>query len=122
MGNLNPFGVIRDNSSNPSLGRGVHMFVHRITGSGGSGVATYETKLKSILAAIVTDEAAVADTLAVTIGSSTTYPGTATVAFTPVTGHTYSVLIIGIVGTRAAVSNDTITTATTYTYEPLKGT
>jgi hypothetical protein len=120
MGNLNPYAVIRDNSSNPSLGRQVHMFVHRVVGSGSAGVATYETKLKSILAVIITDEAG-ATGPAVTIGSSTDYPGTATVAFTVVTGHTYSVVIVGILGTRIAVGDDTLTTATTYTYEPLKG-
>jgi len=121
MGNLNPFGIIRDNSSNPSLGRQVHMFVHRVVGSGTPGTATYETKLKSILAAIVTDEAAISTTKAVTIGDSSTYAGTKTVAFDPANGHTYSVVIIGIVGTRIAVGDDTQTGSTTYTYEPLKG-
>ena len=120
MGNLNPMSVVRDNSSNPSLGRGVHMFVHRVVGSGSPGNALYETKLHSILAAIAYNETD-GSVVAVTIGTSTTYPGTATVTVAIAGSKTYSVTIIGIVGTRVAVGADTQTTGTTYTYEPLKG-
>ena len=120
MGTLNPMAVVRDNSSNPSLGRGVHMFVHRVVGSGTPGNALYETKLHSILAAIAYNETDGTAT-AVTLGTSTTYPGTATVTVAIANNKTYSVTIIGIVGTRAAVTNDTQTTGATYTYEPLKG-
>jgi hypothetical protein len=120
MGNLNPYAIIRDMSSDPNLGRQVHVFGYRCTGSGSGGVVTVETKLKSIVAVLANDEANAASP-AVTIGDSTTYTGTKTVAFTAATGHTYSVVIIGIVGTRIAFGTDTITTATTVVYEPLKG-
>jgi hypothetical protein len=120
MGNLNPFGIIRDNSSNPSLGRQVHVIGYRCTGSGSGGVVTMETKLKSIVAVIVQDESNAAPP-AVTVADSSTYTSTKTVAFTAASGHTYSVIIVGIVGTRIAFGTDTITTATTVTYEPLKG-
>ena len=120
MGNLNPYAVIRDISSNPSLGRQVHMFVHRVVGSGTPGNALYETKLKSILSAVAYNETD-GTVVAVTIGSSSTYAGTATVTVAIAANKTYSVTIVGILGTRIAVGADTQTTGTTYTYEPLKG-
>jgi hypothetical protein len=120
MANLNPQAVVRDNSSNPSLGKQVHDFITRVDG-GGTNTITIETKLHSILMHVVyneTDNSLIAST----VGDSTTYPGTKKVYFTSANSKVYAVRITGVVGTRTAVTdyaggnNDL-----TVTYEPLKG-
>jgi hypothetical protein len=119
MATLNPIATVRDNSSSPSIGRGTHEIVGWLTGTGTDAV-TVETKLQSIISAIVIDETAGA-VVATARGDSTTYVGTKTVVFTLANSKVYSYRIVGIVGTRAAATTETISGATTITYEPLKG-
>ena len=120
MATLNPIAITRDNSSDPSLGRQVHSFVARVTG-GGTRSVIFETKMKSVALAVghnETDNAA----LAPTYGDSTAYVGTKTVTFSVANGKVYSFLVVGIVGTRAAMTDYAPGDANvTIPYEPLKG-
>lgn len=113
----NPIAVVRDISSSPQNGRYVHEFVGRITG-GGTHVVTVETGLKSILSAVIVNETDANSILVPTIGDSSTYAGTKTVAFTVANNKTYSYRITGNM-----VNTETVPTtsgATTITYYPAK--
>lgn len=117
MANLNPVAVVRDIDSSPQQSRQVHQIVGRIAG-GGAHAVTVETKLKSVLSAIVineTDGAVVASTIA----ASTAYSGTQKVTFTVAASKNYSYIITGILARSS--TTDTTGGATTVTYEPLRG-
>jgi len=120
MGNFNPIALVRDVDSSPNCSRQVHEIVGRVVGSGAGGVVTVETRLKSILAAVVineTDGAVVVPTIAASAvaGLTNTYK----VTFTAVTAKTYSYFIVGLLDKTMVI--DTITTATTVNYYPLGG-
>ena len=117
MANINPVSTARSVDTDWSVGRGVHQIVGRIVG-GGTHAVTVETKLKSVLSAIVIKENSTVAVIATTIGDSTTYPGTKTVAFTVATGGEYSYIITGNVS-RASTA-DTTGGAVTVTYEPMR--
>ena len=112
----NPIAVVRDISSSPQNGRYVHCFVGRITG-GGSHAVTIETGLKDILQAFCVNETDTA-LLAVTIASSTAYPGTKKVSFTVANNKTYSYQITGNLANSETIP--TTAGATTVTYYPAR--
>jgi len=117
MANLNPVAVLRDISNSVNCTRQAHEIVGRVAG-GASKTVTVETKLKSILSAVVINETDGA-VVATTISDSTATVGTKKVAFAVVNAKDYSYLIVGLFGRTATV--DTISNDTTITYEPIKG-
>lgn len=115
MANLNPIATIRNVDSTSTSTRQVHEIVGRIS-CGGSHVVTVETRLKSILSAVVineTDGAVVVPTIA----DSSVVIGTKRVSFTGASGKTYSYKIVGLLNRIATV--DTTSGATTINYYPL---
>lgn len=118
MANLNPVAVVRDMSSSPQSTRLVHQIVGRFAG-GGSRTTTIETKLQSILSAIVINETDGA-VVVPTIGDSSAYTGTKTVAFSVANSKTYSYVITGLFGRTATVDAAADADATV-TYEPRQG-
>ena len=97
------------------------MFVVRVAG-GGTRSVVIETKLKSILLCVPFNETANV-MLTPTYGDSTTYVGTKTITVTVANSKVYAILVAGIVGTRAAVTDISPGDAdVTVTYEPLKNT
>ena len=120
QGVLVPYAVVRDNSSNPSLGRQVHDFIVCVDG-GGTQALVIETKLHSILMVVAENETD-GTLLVPTIGDSSLYSGTKTVTVTLANNKTYKIRVTGIVGTRVAITNYTPGNAAgLVTYEPLKG-
>ena len=115
MANNNPVAVVKNNESDPNSSRGVHTIVGRIVG-GGTHAITVETRLKSVISAICIKENATVAVIATTIGDSSTYPNTKTVAFTIASGGEYSYLITGLLN-RAATA-DTSGGSVTVTYNP----
>lgn len=117
MATNNPVGAIRDVSSNPSLGQGIHQIVGRITG-GGTHAITIETKCKTVLSAIVVNETDHV-LLTPTIASSTTNSGTQKVTFTVANTKTYSYIITAQL--YKTITTDTTSADATITYNPVSG-
>ena len=115
MANLNPIATIRDVDSTSTSTRQVHEVVGRIS-CGGAHTVTVETRLKSILSAIVVNETDGAVVIP-TISDSTVVLGTKRVSFTGASGKTYSYKIVGLLNRIATV--DTTSGATTVNYYPL---
>ncbi len=121
MATLNPYAIVRDNSSSPSLGQQAHLFVVRVAG-GGTRDVVIETKLKSVLFCLPFNETDHVF-LTPTYADSTAYPGTKKVTVTVANAKVYAIVVAGIVGTRAAVTDISPgDAAVTVTYEPLKNT
>jgi hypothetical protein len=90
----NDLEIIRNKSSYPGHFPGLKILAHKVTSSGG-GAITVETGCAHIIFAIAYSGTTL---IAVSEGSSTTYPGTKTVTFTaPAAATEY--LIIGSVDT-----------------------
>ena len=118
MATLNPVGVVRDIQSSPNNSRQIHDIVGRFAG-GGTNTVTVETKLTSILAALIENETD-GTMVAPTIGDSTTYVGTKTVAFAVAVDKVYTYRITGHFALTSTVDAAADADAT-ITYEPIKG-
>jgi len=119
MANLNPVAMVRDVDSSPNCSRQIHVIAGRIDG-GGTHAITVETRLKSILSAIVvneTDHVLLTPTIAASAVAGLT--NTKKVTFTIATTKTYSYIIVGLLDKTATV--DTISSDTTINYYPLGG-
>ena len=115
MANLNPAGVIRDLSNDPTHARQIHEIVGRING-GGAHAITIETQLTTLLGIIVFNETDHV-MLTPTESASTAHAGSRKVAFTVANSKEYTYVIWGYCGRSCTV--DTTSGTTTITYNPV---
>lgn len=104
--------ILRDQGVGAKMQRHVQVRVYKKTSTGG-GAITIETHCSQVLFEVGKEIDATA-TLAATIGSSSTYTGTKTVAYTVGAGKTLECMVVGV---TAEGYDDTATVASTATLD-----